>query len=194
MFLTAAHLSPEEERAFANYKANGQVGSVQFFTDALNTSLSCGAVLPSELASAKPILDGLFARSTLPKATLLYRATLDTYVAPHLAGGRLRYPAFMSTCLSEEGLTRHFSMPQRGAVAALLVIDAAAGASALDGEMRAGSVGNSLEEEVIFPAGAEFEVTSTADFPPNDIYFQSTLGFYAKNFSMLRVYRLRYGP
>lgn len=121
---------------------------------------------------------------------MLYRATIDSFVAPYITGKRLVYPAYMSTSTDEDSLQRHFATAFRGATAALLYIECPAGLPALDMESEAGFGGH--EREVLLPRGAQFEICSASSTSDPVKIAEVTSVIYSSSYSSLKTYRLRY--
>ena len=60
---------------------------------------------------------------------MVFRATVDLFVAPYISGHEFVYPAYMSTAGDVNVIQRHFSGYWRDVPAALLRINCSAGAN-----------------------------------------------------------------
>lgn len=183
-------LTSTQQTVFKLYKGNSPFLDQQCFADFLNTSLGCGRPLPNEWEAQAIELDALIRGSLLPSPKLLYRAMPEAYLAPHIEAGYLHYPAYMSTTVEEHAVQRHFSTPFRDIPAALLCIECDAGTPALDME-RDESFGG-MEQELLLPRRSTFLINGIEDVTDLERMSALMTPLYAKSYSMLKIYRLKY--
>jgi len=172
------------------YKGNSPFGRELCFADFLNQSLRDGLQLAPPWSTASQLLDVLIANSIAKSPMILYRATIDSFVAPYISDGRLVYPAYMSTSTDEGSIQRHFATAFRGVTAALLRIECPGGLPALDMEANASFGG--YEREVLLPRGAQFEIHLDSETNDPAKIAEITSAVYAKSYTSLRTYLLRY--
>jgi len=183
-------LTSAQQTVFKLYKGNSPFLDQQCFADFLNMSLGCKHTLPHGWEAQAIELDALIRASSLPSVKWLYRAMPEGYLAPHVEASYLRYPAYMSTTVDKHAVQRHFATPFRDIPAALLCIECDAGTPALDMELDESFGG--MEQELLLPRGSTFSIEGIEDV--TDLGRMSTLmsPLYAKSYSMLKIYRLKY--
>jgi len=182
--------TPSADEVYRLYKGNSPFGGEQCFADFLNQSLRDGVRLGLPWLSASQQLDALIANSVAKSPMTLFRATVDHFVAPYISGGLLVYPAYMSTSTDQRSIQRHFATAFRGVIAALLRIECPVGLPALDMESEASFGGHELE--VLLPRDAQFEIRLESDTADQAQISAATSAIYAKSFTSLRTYSLRY--
>ena len=183
-------LTEAQKTAFKLYKGNNPFLGQLCFAEFLNASLGQGCALPDAWEAQATELDGLIRGSLLTSATYLYRAMPDAYLAPHIKAEELRYPAYMSTAGDEYAIRRHFSSSSRGLAAAKLCIECDIGTPALDMEMDATFGG--MEQELLLPRGSTFRVDGIEEVTDPLRMAELMTPLYAKNYSMLKIYQLRF--
>jgi hypothetical protein len=181
---------PTASAAFRLYKTNGPFEQQPYFADYLNTSLANGISLPSSWQSVAQELDSLICERKLVEEMCLYRAMPDCYLTPHIGEGQIRYPPFMSTSTDVHGVQRHFASPLRKVPAALLRITCRAGTAALNLENVQYFGG--LEQEYLLPRNSVFEIVKIETITDLSAMCELMSPVYAKNYSCLRIYELRY--
>jgi hypothetical protein len=179
-----------QKRVFKLYKGNNPFLNQLCFADYVNESLGKGRALPDAWEEQATELDALIRDSLLTSATHLYRAMPDAYLAPHIRGDEFLYPAYMSTAADEYAIRRHFSSPFRGLAAAKLCIECGVGTPALDMEADANFGG--MEQEFLLPRGSTFRVDGIEEVTDPVRMSELMTTLYAKNYSMLKIYRLRF--
>ena len=183
-------LTSDEREVLDLYKGNSSHLGVLCFADYINECLRRGFPLDGPWDKVIRTFDSLFAKSALPDDTLLYRATVDDFVAPFVINHEFAYPAYMSTATDEYVVQRHFASASRGRPAALLRILCPAGTPALDLEMNPDFCGH--EQEVLLPCRARFKVDRTQEIADRDEMASYMSAFYARNYSLLKIYELEY--
>lgn len=178
------------DEVYRLYKGNSPFDGQLCFADFLNQSLRDGVQLSPSWTIASQQLDALIANSIARSPMTLYRATVDNFVAPHISGTRLVYPAYMSTSTDEESIHRHFATGFRGVIAALLRIQCPVGLPALDMEGEASFGGH--EREILLPRGAQFEIQLDSETSDPAQIAEITSALYAKSYTALRIYSLSY--
>lgn len=183
-------LTSAQQAVFKLYKGNSPFLDQPCFADFLNAALGRGLPLPEEWDVQATELDALIRESLLSSAKLLYRAMPEAYLAPHIEASFLRYPGYMSTTVDEHAVRRHFSTPFRDIPAALLCIECDAGTPALDME-RDESFGG-MEQELLLPRRSTFLIDGIEDVTDWERMSELMTPLYAKSYSMLKIYRLKY--
>jgi hypothetical protein len=185
-----SQLGADEQEVFNLYKANSPFAGQQFFADFMNQALRERRDLPLEWAEKMATMDAIIEKGTFENASMVFRATVDRFVAPYISGDELNYPAYMSTARDKDTVQRHFSGGWHGIPAALLCISCSTGAIALDLEINPSFGGH--EQEALLPKNSKFIVTQIQEITDKMAMNQLMSAFYAEGYSSLKVYELLY--
>ncbi|WP_454690209.1 ADP-ribosyltransferase [Achromobacter aloeverae] len=184
------HLTDAQNSVFKLYKGNSPFLDQTCFADFINTTLGRGEPLPAAWEALAVQLDALIKSDLLQSVTTLYRAMSDSYLACHIQNGVLSFPAYMSTATDELAIRRHFSTPYRDIPGALLRIDCDIGTPALDMETAKSHGG--FEQERLLSRHSTFAIDGIETLTDKNRMEELMTPMYAKNYSMLKIYQLKY--
>lgn len=182
--------APNLDDVVTLFKADSPFEGQQCFASFLNEQLGRGIPLSEPWERKAAELDMLIVESKLEHPKMVFRATIDPFISPHIRDTELIYPAFMSTSTVEEAIERHFSGPHRNAIAALLKIECPPQACAFDMEKNPAHGG--YEHELLLPRNARFDVVNVTETSDWQAIAAVTGPFYASSFRSLKTYLLKY--
>lgn len=182
-------LPADEQRVHDLFKANSDFSDQQSFADFLNDSLRRGIALGNEWASAAARLDSMISRNRLSYPRELFRATSEVFVEPYIANGEYKYPAYMSTSVSDENLELHWRGVKNNRHVKLR-IECPVGMPAAPMESKASFGGH--ENEILIGRKAVFEVLRRCEIFDKEEILGNLGGLYGKGIQSMLEYRIRF--